>query len=114
MDIEVWMTLKYRAALAWWLTLGPNGPYYLWLGGGVLALLVWSWVSYRAVRRILGQRKFNGTWYNAQRWLVLLQDTQDRERQGLILNYKEAKLLELYRTGRRSKLRDLARRGGSV
>lgn len=45
---------------------------------------------------------------------MLLQDLQDRERDGRIINYREAALLDKHRIGGNSKLRLLTKRGGSI
>lgn len=106
MDILLQFIEVYRNQVsAWWYAIGPNGQYYVWLATGVTCLLIWFWLAHRLVRRLLGHRKYWGTWLNQEQFEALLQDLHEREREGKILHYKDAFLLDRYRNGAESKMR---------
>ena len=89
----------------WWLALGPQAAYYVWLASGVIGLLFWLWVSHRVIRRILGHRRYGGAWLNREQYHAAMQELQERERDGKILQYRDAFLLDQYRHGGHSSFR---------
>lgn len=99
-DIELWWQRGTQSALAWWQSLGADGPYYLWLGLGIAGLLAWLFISHRVIRRLLGHRKFRGTWYNEQQFEVLLKVLQEDQQSGRrVMRHDELRLLRQWQFG---------------
>lgn len=92
----------WRQALAWWQSLGPQGLYYAWLAAGVVGALIWLWFAYWMIRKLLGHRKYRGSWLNDLEYSRVMQMLQDAEREGKILQYEDSFALDAYRTGRHS------------
>lgn len=100
MDIELTARQYQQQALAWWSSLGPDGPYYVWLVGGVFAAVLWLWFCHRMIRSILGHRKFRGTWYNADQLEVLVKMIdEDNAKGNRVMKHDEMALLRLWRFG---------------
>lgn len=112
MDMPLWMAELYRQAQAWWVSLGPDGPYYLWLASGVAGLLVWAWISHRLIRRLCGHRKLRGTWHNEARYREIMKMLhEDQERGRRVLSYEEIEALRRYRYG--GTVKDVIRHKGA-
>lgn len=106
MDWMLSFALPYwQKALAWWYSLGPVGPWYAWLAGGVIGFLIWLWVSYRFIRHLLGHRKHHGAWFRPNEFEEFLDRLVYREKNGTIPSLIEAKLLDKYRPDRRLHLK---------
>lgn len=65
-----------------WYLAGGEGPMALWRWGGIVALVVWAWVAYRVMRRLMGHRKWLGTWYSAEQMEVIVQDLRAKQESG--------------------------------
>lgn len=94
-----------RQALAWWYSLGPQGPYYVWLVAGAIGFLIWLWLSYHLVRRLLGHRKIYGVWFRPGELDPLLDRLELSEKNGTILHARDVNLLDRYRPDRRIHLK---------
>ena len=103
----------WQKALAWWHSLGSDGPYYVWLAAGAVGALIWIWFAHRVIRKILGHRKYRGSWLNEPEYAKVMQVLQDAEREGRILQYQDAFALDAYRTGKHSSLRKHWHKGNS-
>jgi len=94
--------------LALWNSLGPAGPYYVWLLCGFVGASLWLWLVYWLVRKyVLLQVKVNGAWIRPEHLNELLDRMQQRERDGVILDLKDAQLLDRYRPDRRIALKTM-------
>lgn len=89
-----------RQALAWSHFLGPQGLYYVWLVAGAIGFLVWLWLSYHLLRRLLGHRKIYGVWFRSGELDSLLDRIEQREKNGTILHARDVNLLDRYRPDR--------------
>lgn len=112
MDLTAWFTQAQHQALAWFSALGPDGPYYLWLGGGLLVLLVWLGIAYRLLRRLAGYRKLRGAWHSEARYRELMQLLhEDQEAGRRVLSFEEIEALRRYRYG--GTVKDVIRHKGT-
>ena len=100
MEFPSWMIQLHRQTLVWWVSLGPDGPYYAWLIGGALIFSIWAWVSYRILRRLTGHRKLRGAWYNDAQYRKVMQLLHEDQQAGQrVLSYEEVAALRKYRYG---------------
>jgi len=90
----------WRQALAWWHSLGPQGPYYVWLVAGAFGFLIWLRLSYYLVRRLLGHRKIYGVWFRPGEIDLLLDRLELSEKNGTLIHARELNLLDRYRPDR--------------
>lgn len=85
----------------WWSSLSPAAA------GALKALLIVVWLmaggslAYYLLRLGLGHRRFDGHWYTAAAWQAYLRNLERRQREGMPLRAKEARLLGRQRTRRR-------------
>lgn len=86
--------------MAWWDSLGPSGPYFAWVIGGVCLFAGWAWISYRILRRVAGHRILRGAWYNDAQYRQLMQLLHEDQQSGRrVLSYEEIAALRKYRYG---------------
>ncbi len=97
----------WRQVLAWWHSLGSQGPYIVWIVSGVMGLLVILWVSYQLIRRLLGYKKIFGVWFRPGELDPLLDRLEQSEKNGTILQLRDATLLDMYRPDRRPHLKKI-------
>lgn len=64
METSTVMQTLTLALQEYWRLLGPAAPYYLWLASGGVGLMLWLWASHALMRKLLGHRKFRGTWFD--------------------------------------------------
>ena len=84
----------------WYDSLGPWGPYYAKAVGAVLFLIAFAWLVYRIARRLLGHRRFRGTWYDEKQFQELLKMIdEDCARGHRVMKHDEMKLLRQWRLG---------------
>lgn len=95
----------WRNALSWWHSLGPAGPYYVWLASGILGLLFWAWLSYLLIRRLLGHKKIHGVWFKPGQIDPVLDRLELSEKSGTILHARDVDLLDKYRPDRKLHLK---------
>jgi len=80
--------------------LGANGLWYLWFGAGVLGAVCFLVFAYWLIRRLLGHRKWRGTWYSASQFAELVQILwEDQCRGHRVMRHDEIKLLRKWQTG---------------
>jgi hypothetical protein len=90
----------------WRGSLGPSERYILWLGAGIIGLLVWAWVSHRVIRWLAGHKKLRGSWYSPQRYHQLMQMLHEDQAAGRrVLSFEEIAALRKYLYG--NKVRDI-------
>lgn len=95
-----WIITQYSQFCTWYAA-GGEGPHKLWFYGGMAILLAILLFAYYLIRKLLGHRKFRGTWYNEQQWQALLKMTcEDQERGNRVLHRDEIKLLRKWELGR--------------
>lgn len=94
-----------RQLQAFWQSLGPNGPYLVWLATGILGLGVAMWASYQLIRRLLGHQKILGVWFRPGELDPLLDRLQASEKNGTILNVRDVQLLDQFRPDRKLHLK---------
>lgn len=112
MDRSHWLAGFLQPLLQAWAALGPEGPYYLWLGGGLLVLLVWLAIAYRLLRRLAGYRKLRGAWHSEARYRELMQLLhEDQEAGRRVLSFEEIEALRRYRYG--GTVKDVVRHKGT-
>ena len=99
--------LLLRQACDWWSLVGSDGRYYIWLASGGLGLLMWSWISYQVIRRLLGHIKVNGVWFRPGELDLLLDRLDVIEKSGIVLSVRDVNLLDRYRPDRRQHLKRL-------
>ena len=102
-----YIEMYWRQVLAWWHSLGPQGPYYVWLAAGVVGFLVWLWLSYHLVRRLLGHQRIYGVWFKPGELDPLLDRLEQREKNGTILQLRDVNLLDRYRPDRKLHLKKI-------
>lgn len=95
----------WRHVSSWWQSLGPDGPYYVWLSSGLLGIMIWAWPSYLLVRRLLGHKKINGVWFRPGELDPLLDRLELSEKSGTILHARDVNLLDKYRPDRKLHLK---------
>lgn len=101
MNLELMLQEYQSKAVQWWASMGPDGPYYLWLAGGLLMFFAWAWFAHRLMRKLSGHRKFRGTWYNADQFEVLIKMiNEDNAKGNRIMKHDEMSLLRHWRYGR--------------
>ncbi|CAG4883759.1 conserved protein of unknown function [Georgfuchsia toluolica] len=84
-----------------WYSAGGSGPYYLWLSIGALFLLLLAIIAHAVMRRLLGHRKFRGTWYNEYQFQQLLKMTYDDQQRGhRVMRHDEMQLLRAWECDR--------------
>jgi hypothetical protein len=94
-----WIISQYSRFCSWYAA-GGDGPYQLWLYSGLAALCLCLICAYYLMRRLLGHRKFRGTWYNEQQWQELIKMTfEDQQKGSRVLRYDEVKLLRKWELG---------------
>jgi len=99
MDIELQGRAYIAQLLEWWHS-GGDGPYYAWIVLGVALLLFLAWMWHRLIRKILGHRKFRGTWYNTDQLEVLVKMIdEDNAKGNRVMKHDEMALLRLWRFG---------------
>ncbi len=84
-----------------WL-LGANGLWlwYLWFGSGVLGAIFFVAFAYWLIHRLLGHRKWRGTWYSERQFAELVQILwEDQCRGHRVMRHDEIKLLRKWQTG---------------
>lgn len=92
-------------ALSWWLSLGSNGPYYVWLASGIIGFLVLAAIAYQLIRRLMGHQKIHGVWFRPGQLDELLDRLQLSEKGGTILHSRDVDLLDKYRPDRKLHLK---------
>lgn len=108
MDMLVQFIEPYwRQAQVWWSSLGPNGPYALWLVAGILGFSLWTWAAYLATRRLLGHMKIHGVWFRPGELEPLLDRLEQREKGGTVLTLQDVNLLDKYRPDRKLHLKKI-------
>lgn len=100
MDIPAWFIAQHQHAIAWWNSLGPDGPYYVWLASGAAGLIALVTTWYYVMRKVLGYRKFRGTWYNGQEFegLLVILD-RDQQAGNRVMRHDEIALLRQWKMG---------------
>lgn len=89
-----------QLAIDYWKSLGPLGPYYLWLFSGAAGFLLWLVISYRIMRKLMGHRRFRGTWYNAHQFQQLVNIlNEDQESGRRVMQHDEIELLRQWKYG---------------
>jgi len=97
----------WRMVLAWWHSLGLQGPYYVWLASGVLGLLILIWAAYQLIRRLFGHKKIFGVWFRPGELDPLLNRLEQSEKNGTILPLRDVTLLDMYRPDRKLHLKKM-------
>lgn len=111
MEVLLQFIEPYRVqVLTWWQSLGPAGPYYVWLGSGVLGLVLLACFSYFVMRFAFGHRKIRGVWFRPGELDDLLDRLTQLERDGVILDVQDVQLLDHYRPDRRDRLKGMGER----
>lgn len=102
-------TVNAWLADAWvfWNGLGYEAHYKVWLGVGIAMLVVWLWLSYGVMRRLIGHKKINGTWINEMDFEAMLDRLCQKERDGASISLQDVSLLERYRPDRHDRLKRL-------
>lgn len=72
MELFSFVTQYLPLAADWWHSLGYAAHYYMWLGSGVVGFLVWLYFGHMLMRKLLGHRKWRGTWYNEHQYQELI------------------------------------------
>lgn len=100
MDIyRIWVEVRFFF-LDVWHALGGSGQYYVWLLSGCLGLLLWGIVAYRVIRKLLGHRKYLGTWYSPSQYQVLMQLLHEKQLAGShVMAHAELKALRAWKFG---------------
>lgn len=96
-----------RQVLAWWHSLGPQGPYYVWLASGIIGFLILASIAYQLIRRLMGHQKIYGVWFRPGQLDELLDRLQLSEKSGTILHSRDVDLLDKYRPDRKIHLKRL-------
>ena len=76
--------------------LSQNIVYYAWFVAGILGAAAYGWGGYRLMRRLLGYRKFRGSWYNDRQYRQLLQLIYDDSRRGVAMRDDEVRALRAW------------------
>lgn len=97
----------------WYVGLTPSQHFAFKSALLALWLLFALWLAHAAFRLVAGHRRFMGQWYSPDHWHRYMQELHTAEREGRALNYREAFALDEYRTGKKSRLRQLAQRDRS-
>jgi hypothetical protein len=106
MDVVLQFIDPYlRLVLAWWSSLGPGGVYYVWIAAGILGLMLWAFVSYQLVRRLLGHQKVFGVWFRPGELDPLLDRLEEIAKNGTILQARDMAILDIHRPGWRPHLK---------
>lgn len=99
--------------LTFWNGVDLQTRIYLWYLLGVFLVLLFLYFWYLFFRRLCGDRKFRGTWYNPDQFeelILILQEDQNSGRR--VMRWDEIELLRETRLGRNSGLGfDRARKG---
>lgn len=93
MESTPYLQAFVQAALDYWHFLGPAAPYYLWLAGGLLGLLLWLWLSHKFMRQLLGHRKFRGTWFTEEQLQELVNILHEDQARGRRVMHRDEILL---------------------
>ena len=99
MDTVLWHLTHPFAIIA--VRLGPDAARWAWVGAGIALALVWCWAAYRILRRLLGHRRFRGTWYSAASYGQLMQVIWEDQQSGhRVLSHEERTALREFMYGR--------------
>ena len=74
----------------------PDLWYCAWLLAGLLGAAAYGWVGYRLMRRLLGYRKFRGSWYNDGDYRQLLRLIYEDNRRGVAMRDDEVRALRAW------------------
>lgn len=100
MNLDLLLQEWQGRALAWWSSMGSDGPYYVWLAGGVVLFLAWAWFVHRLMRKLLGYRNFRGTWYNEEQFEILVKFIDEDNHKGhRVMRHDEMQLLRHWKYG---------------
>ena len=99
MDIQHWLTVISTWAIDGWNSLGPHGPYYLWLASGGVGLAISLVVFSRLGRALLGHRKFRGRWFNPEQYRHLMQLLHEDQMNNRVLAHHELQALRDFKYG---------------
>jgi hypothetical protein len=100
MELPAILLPYLEPVLNWWRSLGPAGPYYVWIASGVLGFTFLVAVWYRFFRKLLGHRKFRGTWYNPYQFQELVNIlNEDQESGRRVMQHDEIALLRSWKYG---------------
>lgn len=77
-----------------WLSLGPEIRHQIWLAWGAMTLIIILALWYPFFRKLLGHKKFRGTWYNEEQYEALLKILkEDQDSGNRVMRYDEIALL---------------------
>lgn len=97
---QLWSDEGFLSLTAWWQALGDDGRWAIWLGIGLLGLVLWSSLTYLILRRLAGHRKFQGRWYNETEYARLMQVLWDDQQAGArVMSRAELTALREFRYG---------------
>lgn len=84
----------------YWRSLGPAALYYLWLSSGLVGFLLLLFISHRVMRKLLGHRKFRGTWYNEMQFQELINILDEDQASGRrVMQHDEIVVLRQWKYG---------------
>lgn len=100
MNIQrIWSEVGFLFVDAWH-ALGGAGQYYVWLVSGCIGLLAWAVITYYVIRKLLGHRKYLGTWYSQTQYQALMQLLHEKQLAGSqVMAHAELKALRAWKFG---------------
>jgi hypothetical protein len=100
MDVQLWMAQIFQGVPIWWQSLGDDARLYVWLAAGIIGVATWAGLAYAILRRLAGQRKFQGRWYNETEYARLMQVLWEDQQSGArVMSRIELKALREFKYG---------------